>query len=58
MSNNTQHEADAAEVVRALRDYQHGDGHCEIVVKVQNGCVVMIETTHKRKPPRVGEQKA
>jgi len=50
---STQHQADAAEVVRALRDYQHGEGHCEILIKVQNGQVTLIETTHKRKPPKV-----
>lgn len=56
MNNDTrqqQYQYDAAELDRVLRDYQHPDGHCEINVKIQNGFVHLIETTHKRKPEKV-----
>jgi len=54
MSNrDAQYQADTAELVRVLREYQHGDGHCEITVSVQNGFVTLIRDARKRKPPKV-----
>ncbi len=51
-----QYEADAAELVRVLREYQHPDGHCEVSVKVQNGFVTLIEDKRKRKPQKVDKE--
>mgnify|MGYP006427189891 CR=1 FL=1 len=48
-----QHDADAAELYRVLRDYQTADGHCEITVRMQHGYITLIETTEKRKPPKI-----
>jgi len=51
--NQAQHEADAAELVRVLREYQHAEGHCEITVSVQHGHITLIRDERKRKPPKV-----
>jgi len=48
-----QYEADTAELVRVLREYQHSDGHCELTVSVQHGFVTLIRDERKRKPPKV-----
>lgn len=50
---SAQYEADTAELVRVLREYQNADGHCELTVSVQHGFVTLIRDERKRKPPKV-----
>jgi hypothetical protein len=51
-NRKTQYQYDAAELDRVLRKYQTPEGHCEIAVKIQNGFISLIETTHKSKPQK------
>jgi hypothetical protein len=41
---------DAAFILDVLKPYQQSSGHGELIVKIQDGRVVMITETKKHKP--------
>jgi len=50
-----QHQHDREQVEKALAKHQNPDGNVEITVRVQDGFVILIETTEKWKPEKLKE---
>jgi hypothetical protein len=50
MSDSKRHRDDLAFVANVLSRYQQSDGHGEMVVRIQDGCVTVVEENRKHKP--------
>lgn len=42
---------DLAFVAAVIQEYQRENGHGELVIRIQDGRVILVEETRKRKPP-------
>ena len=52
MSDSKRHRDDLAFVANVLSRYQQSDGHGEMVVRIQDGCVTVVEENRKHKPEK------